>query len=105
MFGVRTSAVIETTLRQIKKHIMKKKVLLIACISLVGLSACKKDRICECTNTYTSSSGNVTTDPVANVTYNDSRRMEAKSLCQKSTNTYVNTSGATTTQVYDCKLK
>ena len=84
---------------------MKKNVLLIACISLIGLGACKKDRVCECTNTYTSSSGTVTTDPAANVTYVDSRRMEAKSLCQKSTVTTVNPSGSTSTQVYDCKLK
>lgn len=84
---------------------MKKNVLLMSCISLISLSACKKDRVCECTNTYTSSSGNVTTDPLANVTYNDSRQMEAKSLCQKSTVTTVNPSGATSTQVNDCKLK
>lgn len=84
---------------------MKKNVLMIACIGLISLSSCKKDRICECTNTYTSSSGNVTTDPVANVTYVDSKSNEAKSLCQKSTVTSVNTNGATSTRVMDCKLK
>ncbi|MCC6372375.1 MAG: hypothetical protein IT236_15330 [Bacteroidia bacterium] len=84
---------------------MKKNVLILASIGLMGFTACKKDRVCECTNTYTSSSGNVTTDPVANVTYVDARRMDAKSLCQKSTVTTVNSSGATSSQVNDCKLK
>lgn len=84
---------------------MKINVVLIACLSLISLSSCKKDLVCECTNTYTSSSGNVTTDPAANVTYKDIRKSDAKSLCQKSTVTSVNQSGATTTQVYDCKLK
>jgi hypothetical protein len=84
---------------------MKKILLLTACVGLISLTSCKKDHVCECTNTYTNSNGNVTTDPVANVTYKDVKNGDAKSLCQKSTSTYVNHSGGTTTSVNDCKLK
>lgn len=70
-----------------------------------SITSCKKDRVCECTNTYTSSSGNVITDPNANVTYIDSKKRDAKDHCQKSTRANVNGSGGTSTSVYDCKLK
>lgn len=78
---------------------------MIACIGLISLSACKKDRVCECTNTTTSSSGNVNTDSPANITYINSTMGDAKSNCQKTNGTYVNASGGTSTYVYDCKLK
>ncbi|WP_317898229.1 hypothetical protein [Aurantibacillus circumpalustris] len=84
---------------------MKKILLLTACVGLISLTSCKKDRVCECTNTYTSSSGNVTTDPASNITYKNISGGDAKSLCQKSTTTYVNQSGDTSIQVSDCKLK
>lgn len=76
-------------------------------IATIGFSAfsCKKDRVCECTNTYTSASGNVTTDPMANVTYKDINKRQARDLCQKETRIYVNKNGATSTEVHDCKLK
>lgn len=69
------------------------------------VSSCKKDRVCECTYTYTDASGDVYTNPVANTTYKEVKRGEAKTLCQPSTSTYVNSSGGTSTEVYDCKLK
>jgi hypothetical protein len=84
---------------------MKKILIVTACLGLISLSSCKKDRVCECTNTYTNSNGNVTTDPVANVTYKDVKKGDAKTICQKSTSTYVNQSGGTSTSVNDCKLK
>ena len=84
---------------------MNVKLMLVCSLILMGMTACNKDRVCVCTNTYTSSSGNVSTDVDANVTYTESTRREAVSHCQKSTVTTVNTSGGTSTQVMDCKLK
>lgn len=62
---------------------MKTITLISAVFGLMSLASCKKDRVCECTNTYTSSSGNVTTQDPANVTYREVRKSDAKSLCQK----------------------
>jgi hypothetical protein len=84
---------------------MKVKLMLFCGLILMGMTACNKDRVCVCTSTYTSSSGNVTTDVDANVTYTESTRREAVSHCQKSTVTNVSASGATSSQVMDCKLK
>ncbi len=84
---------------------MKKITLLLVITIGAGMASCKKDRMCECTNTYTSSSGNVTTDPAANVTIKDASKREAKDLCQSSTRIDVNGNGDTSTDVYDCKLK
>jgi|GEM_PF-390081 len=84
---------------------MKKITLIAFAIVTLSMASCKKDFLCECTDTYTSSSGNVTTNPVANVTYRDVKHGEAKSLCQKSTVVNVDNSGGTSTNVSDCKLK
>jgi len=84
---------------------MKKIILLAIAFVAFSISSCKKDFVCECTTTYTSSSGNVTTDTDDNVTYRDVKKGEAKSLCQKSTYVSVSPSGGTSTTVSDCKLK
>jgi hypothetical protein len=84
---------------------MKKYSLLVAALFAISLSSCKKDRVCECTYTYTDSDGDVTTDPMANTTYREIKKSDAKSLCQNSTRTNVNRSGGTSTAVSDCKLK
>lgn len=84
---------------------MKKITLLGILLAACCISSCKKDRVCECTETYTSPSGNVTTNPMANVTYRDVTHAEAKNLCEKATYVDVNESGGTSTDVYDCKLK
>ena len=84
---------------------MKKIIWIVACFGIISLSACKKDRVCACTETNTSSSGNVTTDLEQNITYKDVKKSDAKSLCQKSSRVYVNSSGGTSTYVSDCKLK
>lgn len=83
-----------------------KKIILVLFVTIgCGAVSCKKDRVCECTNTYISANGNVTTDPMANVTYKDINKRQAKDLCQKETRIYVDQNGATSTEVYDCKLK
>jgi hypothetical protein len=85
---------------------MKKITLFIACLSLISLASCKKDRKCECTETYTSPSGTVTTDPAPEViTIKKVTKRDAKSLCQKETGVSVGSSGSTSTDVNDCKLK
>lgn len=84
---------------------MKKILVAMACLGMVAFTSCKKDRVCECTNTNTSSSGNVTTDLNVNTSYTDIKKSDAKSICQKSTSVHVNSSGGTSTYVSDCKLK
>lgn len=84
---------------------MKKITLMAIAIIALGLGSCKKDFTCECTMTYTSPSGNVTTDPMYNTTYRDMKKSDAKSRCQKETDIDVDTDGRTSTTVYDCKLK
>ncbi|PBQ31744.1 hypothetical protein CNR22_08160 [Sphingobacteriaceae bacterium] len=82
---------------------MKKFTILAACFSLLSLASCKKDRTCDCTTTYTSSSGNTTTS-TDKVILLESKKSDAKSLCQKTTWTSVGNSGSTSTTVQDCKL-
>jgi hypothetical protein len=89
----------------INQSIMKINILLIACVGLISLSSCKKDRECECTTTYTNEKGETETDQPETITYIDIKKSEAKSLCQKTTTTHVKESGKTVTQVDDCKLK
>lgn len=84
---------------------MKKTTLLIIAAFAFCIMSCKKDRTCECVTTHTSSNGNVTTTPNDNITYREIKKGQAKDLCQKSTRVYVGSSGSTTTDVYDCKLK
>jgi hypothetical protein len=84
---------------------MKQKLLLVMCLGILSLTSCKKDRVCECTTTTTDSSGDVTTDPADNSTYKEIKKGDAKSLCQKTTEVNVSSSGDTYTSVSDCKLK
>ena len=74
-------------------------------ILALSISSCKKDRTCECTTTYTDSSGDVTTYPNDNTTYREIKKSDAKSRCQKATDTSVDSDGGTSVTVYDCKLK
>lgn len=74
-------------------------------LGMTGLISCKKDRQCECTLTSTDTKGTVRTYPAEVTTLKDISKSEAKSYCQKSTSTYVNEGGATSTEVNDCKLK
>ena len=84
---------------------MKATTLLIIVATAFCIFSCKKDRVCECTTTHTAANGDVTTTPNDDVTYMKVTKMEGKDLCQKSTHVDVDASGATTTNVYDCKLK
>jgi len=84
---------------------MKKITLLAFALVAFSITSCKKERVCECTTTYTASNGNITTNPNDNVTYKDIKKSDAKSLCQKSTDISVDANGATNTTVHDCKLK
>lgn len=83
---------------------MKKILLIAACLGLVTLTSCKKDRLCKCTVTYTSPSGNTTTDLDQNTTYTDIKKSDAKTRCQNYTTTYVSQSGGTSTTKGECKL-
>jgi hypothetical protein len=47
----------------------------------------------------------VDTNPNDNTTYKSIRKSDAKTICQKSTTTYVSADGSTSTTVHDCKLK
>lgn len=83
---------------------MKKITILSIVFAGLAFAACKKERECECTRTYTNAAGTTTTDPVVTTEIKDIKGGEAKSWCQKST--FVATTGtAVTTTVMDCKLK
>lgn len=84
---------------------MKKISFIAAALIAFSISSCKKDYTCECTQTVTDSSGDVTTDPMYNTTYRDMKKSNAKSHCQDSKEVRVDADGGTTTTVYDCKLK
>jgi hypothetical protein len=84
---------------------MKKTIVLITCLTAFSFISCKKDRMCECTRTYTSTSGATTTYPAETITYRKIKKSDAKDLCQKRTEVYVNSDGKTSTNVLDCKLK
>ena len=82
-----------------------KKTLLIVAIAGLAMASCKKDRECECTTTTVSSGGTTTTSPATTTTVKDVKGGEMKSMCQKTTYTWVNASGATSSQTDDCKIK
>jgi hypothetical protein len=78
---------------------MKKLSLLtIIAMAAIALVSCKKERICNCTTTF--SSGGVSTSSAATVTLIDATKRQAKDACisRKMTD-----GGDTYTQ--DCKLK
>ena len=82
---------------------MKKIAILTILCAGVAFTACKKDKTCECTQSYTSGSVTVT-DPVEVIEIKDIKGGEAKSWCQTSSGS--STSGTnTTTWTNDCKLK
>ncbi len=83
---------------------MKRFFIVLACLSLISVTACKKDRQCKCTVTTTSPNGNVNTDLDQNTTYVDIRKSDAKTRCQNYTTTYVSQSGGTTVRKGECKL-
>ena len=87
---------------------MKKIIILAASFSLLGLASCKKERTCTCTSTYTSSSGNVTTDQPIVTTYKKIKKSDAKDLCSSSTSESTYTSGSNTSTSKSetkCELK
>lgn len=84
---------------------MKKITLMAIAAFALTIVSCKKDLTCECTTTYTDSSGDVTTYPNDNTMYRDIKKSDAKSRCQKYTITEVDEDGSTRTTVGDCKLK
>ena len=83
---------------------MKKITLLaVACVA-ISLTSCKKDRDCECVNTYTSANGTTTTSPATITTYKKISKADAKTQCTKLVFSDTG-SGGTTTSTNDCKLK
>lgn len=83
---------------------MKKTLLIIAVVSM-AMASCKKDRTCECSDTYTDTSGQTTTQTGIVITMKKVSKSDAKSECQKTTTVDVDNNGKTTTDVMDCKLK
>lgn len=80
---------------------MKKLKLLplaLAGVLSIGITSCKKDRTCECTETYPQGGGAFT----ANVTLIKVTKRQAKDICVSRTD-YDNNGQITSTT--DCKLK
>ena len=66
---------------------MKTTIVAIAALLTLGLASCKKDYVCECKITRTSSSGSVTSND-GNYTFKDSRtRAETRCNDQEGTGT------------------
>jgi hypothetical protein len=83
---------------------MKKIAILSIAFAGLAFAACKKDRTCECTHSYTSPSGTVTTDPMTSTQIKSIKGGEAKDMCQN--NSLAVTNGtATSTDSWTCKLK
>ena len=61
---------------------MKKSVLLVAALFIVGISmsSCNKDYKCQCSKTYTTGNGSSTTN-YSNYTYNDNK-VRANDRCK-----------------------
>lgn len=59
---------------------MKLKYLIIASLSIVALSSCKKDYTCECTHTIIDGNGNVSTSTSVGI-INDTKK-NAQTLCE-----------------------
>ncbi len=79
---------------------MKKIGLSVVAIVTISLTACKKDRTCECTST--SSNGNISS---STTTIKKIKKSEAKTLCQNFTSTYSSQNSPTQTDVNTCTLK
>ncbi len=58
-----------------------KKILLIAAVAGLSMASCKKERVCVCTNTYTSASGTVSVGPEVTTTYKKIKKGAAKDQC------------------------
>lgn len=78
---------------------MKKITLAIACLSLLALASCKKERTCTCT--YTDEDGDAT---VVTRKYTKIKKSEAKDACSNSS-TSLTFGGDTETTKTDCELK
>jgi len=80
---------------------MKNLLLTLTVFAVVGLTSCKKDRVCTCTNTDTAPGSTTTT---TETTILKEKKGVAKAACVKKTEEY--TSGSNTyVMTQDCKLK
>lgn len=83
---------------------MKKTTLIMACLGLLSLASCKKDRSCTCTTTYTHGNGpNNTYTETTNATLTKISKGDAKNACSNSSST-TNEGGSTDITVRTCKL-
>lgn len=86
---------------------MKKITLFAFAIVALSMASCKKERVCECTNTTVNGTSTAETN-TSKVTYTKISKGDAKIACQKQFQATTNTSSGTTTtktQTWDCKLK
>lgn len=87
---------------------MKKRLLLAAIVSVIGLSSCKKEMTCTCTTTQTDSNGIVTTGEPRVTTYKKIKKSDAKDQCMSMKYDATSTSGSqTSTFKFEdkCELK
>lgn len=78
---------------------MRKIALAIACMGLLGLASCKKDRSCTCTEVDDSGDATVTTKKFTKISKKD-----AKDACANSSTSYTY-GGKTSTDKTTCELK
>ena len=86
-----------------------KKVLILSSLLLLGITSCKKDRICRCTTsgTFQTSSGTTTTNGTSTTTIKNVDTQHGNLLCSSgnSTTTQSGANGYTTTDRTDCTLQ
>ena len=84
------------------KPIMKK--ILIASLAIIALASCKKNYLCECTETYTNSSG--TTVYTSSVEIKDVKKkyVESSYDCVSFQSTSTDPSGNVSTSTIDCSI-
>ena len=80
---------------------MKKLTILSVAFIALSLASCKKDHVCECTNTSTAPGS---TSSTSEYTIVKAKKADAKRDCVKTTNDYT-FGGTTYTTTKDCKLK
>jgi len=84
------------------KPIMKK--ILIASLAVIALASCKKNYLCECTQTYTNTSGTSISTSSTEIKDVKKKYVESSYDCVSSESTSINSSGDVSTSNIDCSI-
>ena len=86
-----------------------KKTLFLFCLLVIGVTSCKKDRVCTCTttSTFTSNGSTSVSTGTTTQTITHVKESDANLVCTdyKSTDTEAGSNGYTSVSTTDCTLK